>query len=212
MVVEVMDLSVIPLLPQKENPEIFDLEHDADFRFNKAFSSDFRIRASVYDKIKAAALTLPDGLHFMFYEAYRPISRQISMWNAVHAEMKAKNPDMPAAQLEKLCENFIANPYDGIGSGHQACCAIDLTLCKDDGTELDMGTKMHEFTPHTRTMSDAVTPEQRANRLLLKNALEQQGIINYAAEWWHFSYGDHQWAWIVKAPEALYGPIILSER
>lgn len=202
-----MRLDEIVLLSQEENPEIVLIREEDRFFLNSRVADDFRIRRPVYELMKQAQTHLPQGVFFMVFEAYRPLSRQKLLWNIAREKILKDNPGISDDELQKVCENFVANPYDGIGSGHQACCAIDITLCDADRNELDMGTAMHEFSEKTRTDSELISPQQKKNRSILVNALEKTGIINYPAEWWHFSYGDHQWAWLTGKREALFGPI-----
>lgn len=211
MVVEKMDLASIKLREQKP-PLIVHIEQEAGFFWSDKFSHDRRIRAEVYEMLKAAQRSLPEGLHFMIFEAYRPLARQARLWDDIVKKMKLQHPDLPESEIKDLCENFIAYPYDGIGSGHQAACAVDATLCTSDGKLLEMGTAMHEFNDLTRTETEGLNDEARKNRLILKDALELTGFINYPAEWWHYSYGDHQWAWLVGKPEAFFGPLDLPEK
>lgn len=206
-----MDFTNIALLPQTSSDIVRVREADG-FYLNASFSDDFRLRAEVYAKLIRAKTHLPADLTFMLYEAYRPLARQIEMWEAVQTEMRAKHPDMDPDAFQLLCETFIANPYDGIGSGHQAACAVDITLCTFDGRELDMGAPMHGFGPSTWTDASGLSETAVANRALLKTAIEAEGFLNYPAEWWHYSYGDHGWAWLAGASKAFYGAIDLSNR
>jgi D-alanyl-D-alanine dipeptidase len=36
--------------------------------------------------------------------------------------------------------------------------------------------------------------------------MEGAGFVNYPTEWWHWSYGDRYWTFVVGAPQARYGP------
>ena len=51
-----------------------------------------------------------------------------------------------------------------------------------------MGTGFDCFDTLANTLDPRIQGEQLANRLLLKNALEAQGFVNYAAEWWHYTF------------------------
>jgi D-alanyl-D-alanine dipeptidase len=65
-----------------------------------------------------------------------------------------------------------------------------LTLLRCDGSRcapLDMGTEFDLFDPRANTDSPLVTPEQRANRSLLRGAMQAQGFRNYPMEWWHYT-------------------------
>jgi D-alanyl-D-alanine dipeptidase len=57
------------------------------------------------------------------------------------------------------------------------------------------------------TRAEGVTGAARANRLLLCEAMEAQGFVNYHREWWHYSFGDRWWAAHKGEVRAFYGPV-----
>lgn len=203
----IIDFDSIKLVGDDSNPEVVTISEADGFFINNSVADDFRIRKSIYDMMKAAQKKLPAGYNFMIFEAYRPMARQIMLWNRTMGIMKEKYPDLNEKELHDMTETFSANPYNGIGSGHGACCAIDISLCDDNGNPYDMGTPMHIFNEATPTQSKHASAEVHARRKIMTDALEGVGFINYPPEWWHFSYGDHQWAFLVGKTEAIYGPI-----
>ncbi len=206
---EIMDFDSVKLVGNDSNPEITLISPDDGFFLNDKFTSDFRIRQSIYDMMKQAQKNLPENYTFMIYEAYRPLSRQIELWKIVAKKAEEEYPQATEKEIRDILETYVADPYNGIGSGHQACCAIDVSLCDTKGKEYEMGTSCQEFTPLTRTHVDGLSPEAQKNRTILLEALEGVGLINYPAEWWHFSYGDHYWAHLVGKTEAFFGPLDL---
>lgn len=206
--VELIDFSQIKLLEEPNaKPEVIKISEDDGFFLNDTFSSDFRIRKTIYDMMKAAQKHLPENYYFMVYEAYRPLARQVELWNMATEHLKQKYPALEGQKLRDLTETFVADPYNGIGSGHQACCAIDISLCDKNGIEYDMGSGCQEICEQANTLSKNISAEGTKNRKILVGALEKEGFINYASEWWHYSYGDHQWAYLVGESEAEFGPI-----
>jgi len=202
---QVMDLKSITLLPEKDAPAIVEVNPQDGFFINARRSDDFRIRASIYAMLKQAQSSLPSGYRFMVFETYRSFAKQETLWNNTNKQMKERYPDLGDEDLFRICENFTACPYDGIGSGHQAACAVDITLCDENGTEYFMGTEMHEKSEKTKTEAAGLTAEETRLRALLRKSLEDAGFINYPAEWWHYSYGDHQWAFLTGRKEAFFG-------
>jgi D-alanyl-D-alanine dipeptidase len=61
-----------------------------------------------------------------------------------------------------------------------------------------------------RTDARGLGQEARQNRILLLEAMESTGFVNYPHEWWHFSYGDRYWAYVKGQPAAIYGPSTLE--
>jgi D-alanyl-D-alanine dipeptidase len=53
-----------------------------------------------------------------------------------------------------------------------------------------MGTEFDFFDPKSHTESDAVTPAQHRNRLLLRDFMSRAGFQNLAEEWWHYTLRD----------------------
>lgn len=205
--VELIDFSSVQIVDAGIPREIVTISEADGFFLNTKFTSDFRIRKTVYDMMKAAQKALPENYHFMIYEAYRPLARQVELWNMATAYIETEYPDASPQQKRDMTETFVADPYNGIGSGHQACCAIDISLCDGNGREYDMGTACQEISPLSNTVCEGLSAEAQKNRAILVGALEGAGLINYSSEWWHFSYGDHQWAYITGRSEAFFGPL-----
>ncbi len=125
-------------------------------------------------------------------------------------KLKAKHPDWTQSKIEEEANKMVANPY-GIGSGHQTGGAIDVTLSYL-GQMLDMGTPYLSDEVQTRTDYPFLTPTQIQNRRLLKGTLEKVGLVNYPLEWWHYSYGEQEWAVLTKQPQTLFAPVILKQK
>ena len=92
---------------------------------------------------------------------------------------------------------------------HVSGAAIDLTLCDEDGHELDMGTAVNatpEDSDRACYFGAKVSAQARENRTVLAKVLEEVGLVNYPTEWWHWSYGDRYWAMTTGASAAIYGP------
>jgi D-alanyl-D-alanine dipeptidase len=51
-----------------------------------------------------------------------------------------------------------------------------------------------------------VTAAGRRHRDILASAMTAAGLVNYPAEWWHWSYGNRYWAFQADRGTALYGP------
>jgi zinc D-Ala-D-Ala dipeptidase len=80
--------------------------------------------------------------------------------------------------------------YDGYiarRSRHNMGVAVDLTMVDlATGTEVPMGTPFDAFTEaaHTANASGRI----RRYREVLVRVMAEEGFVNYAQEWWHFSY------------------------
>jgi len=202
-----MTLYPEPLIRETEAPPVLiDLREEGLFTVNTRFSNDGRIRRVIYDRLKDAQNRLPGGLRLVVYEAFRSRARQRELWADINDQIRREYPDAGEDEVFARCQNFVSPP-DGVGSGHQFGCAVDVTLSKPDGAELDMGTGVQDFVPATATHFPGLSVEARRNRDILLAAMEGAGLVNYPAEWWHFSYGDRLWAQLTGMRETLFGPV-----
>lgn len=109
---------------------------------------------------------------------------------------------------------------------HSTGAAIDITLVDENGTVLDMGSAIDEMSPRSypdyfaeaaeanATKQESIQgtmPKQkdrstvdRSNystfhhhRQLLKRVMVEAGFRQHPREWWHFSFGDQLWAWLL---------------
>lgn len=128
------------------------------------------------------------GLGLKVFDAYRP-QRAVDhfvRWAEDLGDTRMKPryyPDVNKADL--FDQGYIA-----ARSSHSRGSAVDLTLIALDGgnrgRELDMGSGFDFFGQESWPDNPAMTPEQRAHRLLLRAVMVRHGFEPYAKEWWHF--------------------------
>lgn len=128
----------------------------------------------------------PFGLGLRVFDAYRP-QRAVDdfvKWAADLDDVKTRRefyPDVDKSNLFK--EDYIAER-----SGHSRGSTVDLTLVALDSQEaLDMGSAFDFFGVESWPEHPALTPQQRANRLLLQTLMVRHGFKPYPKEWWHFT-------------------------
>lgn len=126
------------------------------------------------------------------YDCYRPARAVANFvrWMDDPSDTQMKAEFYPNLEKKQLSGGYIA-PV----SGHSRGGTVDLTLLQCDAagsscTPLDMGTAFDFFGTKAHTDTDEVSPAQRANRHLLRTAMEQQGFRNYVDEWWHYTLVD----------------------
>ncbi len=117
--------------------------------------------------MQAAALFRAHDLRVVIWDGYRPPE--------VQQKLRAVNA---AYDVEYILED----------SNHCKGLAIDLTLARTDGTYLDMGTGFDEFNARSHAHATDITPDQAANRQLLRSVMEQCGFSQWPYEWWHYDY------------------------
>ena len=95
-------------------------------------------------------------------------------------------------------------------AGHPSGGAVDVTIFDEKAEkQVDMGTKIYDFeTKDIYTFSPFITRKQEENRLLLRKCMLKAGFVPFDGEWWHFSFGDKEWAYYYKKEFAIYRAII----
>lgn len=70
---------------------------------------------------------------------------------------------------------------------------------------IDMGTEPGDYsTKICYTDSPEITDFQKNNRHMLQKIMMEFGFAPYPGEWWHFSYGDKEWAKYYNQSNAIY--------
>jgi D-alanyl-D-alanine dipeptidase len=91
-------------------------------------------------------------------------------------------------------------------AGHPTGGAVDLTLFNEEKNYfLDMGCLVADFSGTKYfTYAKGLTKEQVHNRFLLDEVMTAAGFCHYYGEWWHFCYGDLEWAFFFNKQHAIY--------
>ena len=158
------------------------------------------LREVVAQKLVLAADQLPQGYAILIFDALRPLSVQRAIYEQFKARFLREKPGISEEELTALLDDFVAKPVKRLErpAPHTTGGAVDLTLCKD-GLPLDMGTGFDDLTDLARTDAlehacPAGFEQARDNRRLLYNLMTSVGFVNYRCEWWHYAYGERQWA------------------
>lgn len=149
------------------------------------------------------------SLSLKVYDAYRP-QRAVDhfvRWAKDLSDTITKKEFYPTVDKN----NLFIDGYIAEKSGHSRGSTIDLTIvpiplplqpefdvenqceCFESSDKrytdnsLDMGTGFDCFHSLSHTLNNELTPQQRANRLLLKSLMDKYGFNNLAEEWWHFT-------------------------
>jgi D-alanyl-D-alanine dipeptidase len=175
-------------------------------RFRADDAGDFtHVRAGLATRLTQAEEALPRGVHLLLIEGYRPPALQRRYFDEYLSSLREASPHSDEERLRMLTSRYVSPPEI---APHSAGAAIDLTLCADDGTELDLGTAVNaspeESAGACYTHHPSVGGEARRNRATLAGVLGAAGLVNYPTEWWHWSYGDRYWAMATGAPRAIY--------
>jgi D-alanyl-D-alanine dipeptidase len=124
------------------------------------------------ERLAAVARRLrADGYRLVLWDCYRPASAHAALW-AAHPR--------PGA---------VADPARG--SHHSRGTAVDASLADLSGAPLAMPTDHDAFGPRAHADATEGVPEDvRRRRDRLRAAMEAEGFVPYAREWWHFAARD----------------------
>jgi D-alanyl-D-alanine dipeptidase len=147
-------------------------------RINKAFlQRDVALRLS---NCQDYLSKLKPGYTLLIYDAVRPVSVQQKMWDALDS--------IPPKDRGK----FVSNPTNR--SLHNLGAAVDLTICNENGTPLDMGANYDDIRKIAYPELESyflkigeLTKQQIENRELLRKVMRKEGLRNIPTEWWHFN-------------------------
>lgn len=133
---------------------------------------------------QAARLLAREGLGLLVWDAYRPACamHDFRQWS------RTPDDSTRAKFYPNITKQGIYDDkYIGDISEHSWGIAVDITLVNlKTGQELDMGGHHDLLDVSSATESLLVTPQQRANRLKLRDVMQQAGMKNYHTEWWHY--------------------------
>jgi len=126
---------------------------------------------------RAAEEVSRHGYRLKVWDCYRPHAVQWQMWERVPRR------------------GYVADPRTG--SHHNRAAAVDVTLVRADGSEVEMPTAFDTFGPAARQDAPLTRPEVSERRALLRSAMEAAGFRINRMEWWHY-----------EAPEAHGAPLL----
>ena len=128
------------------------------------------------------------GLELFIFDTYRPQRAvdEFIAWAKDLKDIRTKAKYYPRVAKE----NLFSDGYIADRSGHSRGSTIDLTIVSSSSPfkPLNMGTNFDFFGPESWPKFAGATPEQRANRLLLRTLMLKHGFKPYEMEWWHFTY------------------------
>jgi len=178
-------------------PEILvDLSRNQIESRSEAF---LKVRRTVLEKLLTASKELPEGVKFLIKEAYRPPGLQQKFFDSYYETLGKQFPGTSSEELRKETSKYVA-PV--LTAPHPAGGAVDLTLVKSSGVELDMGSRFNappfETNNACYTFAENISKQAKVNRRILISSLTDVGFVNYPTEWWHWSYGDKFGQWLRK--------------
>lgn len=163
---------------------------------------DCYVRKTVYELLLKAQDNLPEGYRLRIWDAWRPLLLQKELYEVYRQDLiNTFNLSLLSSEeQDAFISKYIAIPSENPDSppAHTTGGAMDLTLTDEHGNELDMGTDFDDFSEKAATdyfekeVYNGSTVQK--NRRILKEAMTKAGFTNLPSEWWHYDYGNRNWA------------------
>lgn len=168
------------------------------------YSPVIRIRKQVLKRLNIADSLLKEvnsNYQLMVVYGYRAMEKQVKYFNEELNKYKKDFKDK--LELYEFVHEKIAVPEV---SGHPTGGAVDVVIYDMNKEEIiDFGTKVHDFDDFkSYVYYSKIREYQHNNRILLRKIMMKAGFAPYDGEWWHFSYGDKEWAYYYNKNKFLY--------
>ncbi len=176
-------VSLITKYPEKRLVKITDYIKNASVDLKYAQSDNF-FHKPVYSRdvaflnVKACEALqkvheemMSEGCRLIIWDAYRPYSVTVLMWNIVKDARYAAPPEK--------------------GSRHNRGMAVDVSFEKINGETVEMPTKFDECKRESSPLFNGISNEARKNRDYLISKMSKYGFKVLNSEWWHFDYKDY---------------------
>ena len=175
-------------------------------------------RETVHEKIVEASKLLPSGYRFVMLDCWRPLQVQQSLFDILKDNFNKMYPSGSEEEIIKKTLTYVALPSGDPKrpSPHNTGGAIDLTIVDENGLFLYMGTDYDDsslvasITYFEDQLLQKVKLNEKdlealKNRRMLYHIMTSVGFTNFVDEWWHYDYGNQNWAWISGNDHAIYG-------
>jgi len=210
--VRFMTNSRISMLPDTPNNKSF-----VGPIYNSGLPNASKMRAGVWGRLITVPRYLdelatffgyrPGTITIKIFEGLRDLGTQKQLFDNMFQEVKVKNPSLSDEEVEAETAKWVSPVKNNIPV-HSTGAAVDVRLWNEEtATFVDMGAfgviwGAKESAP---TFFEAITDEQKLNRLYLLMAMSKVGLVNYPYEFWHFSIGDrYATYWKEKDADKMY--------
>jgi len=175
------------------------------------------VRKRVYEMLIEANKELQSNfssLRVKLFYAYRALEVQTKYYTKSLATAESQFPNKSEEWKKEFAHALAAYP---LVAGHPTGGAVDVTLTNiETSKDVDMGVAVFRdaISKAGRKIymeSPEVSEIALKNRLLLRSIMESQGFAPFSGEFWHFSYGDREWASKLEKKHAMYNQISLLE-
>jgi len=133
---------------------------------------------------------------------YRSLEIQTNIFRTIASKIAKNRFFANSMDFYEEVHRFIAVPAV---AGHPTGGAVDIAITDSSGTCIDFGSPLYDFgSKHCYVYWPNIAKPASRNRLLLRQCMIEAGFAPFDGEWWHFSYGDREWAYYYKKRNAMY--------
>lgn len=203
-VVEVDEVVLFEAIPEQGVLRVEQL----DTEMTELLGPSIYVRHPVVDLLYWAGQELKNldrSLTLRVVYGFRPLEVQQRQHEGVKNQLREQYPN--EAELVEAAHRHAAVP-DVAGYPTGGAVAVDLLR---GGEPVDLGTPAMQPDRDAFTFSPFISPSAWEARQLLRRAMMAAGFAPYDGEWWHFSYGDKEWARFYRRPEALYDQVSFQD-
>ncbi len=170
------------------------------------------VRASIVRMLENAQKRLKktNKTHTLYVTyGYRSLEVQTAIFRDITSKIARERFFPDPSDLYEEVHRFIAVPTV---AGHPTGGAVDVTIRDASDRRIDFGSTLYDFSSKDcYVYSGNISRQAQRNRLLLRRCMMAAGFAPFDGEWWHFSYGDREWAQYYKKPNALYAQLSVSQ-
>ena len=172
-----------------------DIRYYSDYNFVGERINGYEEPLALLSKEAAQALSdtaddlAEQGYGIKIYDAYRPQSAvdHFISWASDWDDTRMKEDFYPDLDKSVLFDYG----YIAYRSGHSRGCTVDITLYDlESGEDLDMGGPFDYFSSLSHPDYTGITDEQYDNRMILREAMTDNGFRACPTEWWDFTLID----------------------
>ncbi|HEY9623455.1 MAG TPA: M15 family metallopeptidase [Crinalium sp.] len=180
--------------------------------------SPFYLRQGVLDRLITAQTLLQcqhPGWRIQIFDAYRPLAVQQFMVDYTLAEtvraqgltLEQLSEEQRSHVLQQVYQFWaVPNPNPATPPPHSTGAAVDITLVDATEQVVDMGSPIDELSPRSYpnffaeegAIAHPLSATFHTNRQRLRTIMLEAGFCQHPNEWWHFSFGDQMWVWLMQ--------------
>ena len=208
-----LDASILKYKDLSKPMKVDNIKNNELFVYYQNPLSDNKIlvRESVARLLTSADIILRSyGYSLKVLCGYRSLEEQKNRFNELYKKIKISNPQISEEDLLEEVHKFIAVPTV---AGHPTGGATDVTLIDNKtGLTIDMGSAYCDFDDiNVYAKSPYISEQVKKNRKLLRMTMLSVGFAPFDGEWWHYSFGDKEWAVYRNQEKYFYDQIELKE-